>query len=252
MLKKIMLAAGFLLFAGVLVVGATNRTAVKNSQTNQIVAHTQTAVQKNAAGQAGAQRIGQANNQKQGAAASDMQEQQQQRRGATAPRDGAMRGADDAGNAQTNPSKGQGQARGEAPQSMQQQGQDSNRMRQSEVETTHTQITLEGTVVQVPTIGVDLIIQTDDEEVTLGTGPNYLSQQGFTLDLDEPIEVTGFWEDEEFKVSTLTRLVDGAMLTLRDESGRPLWSGATNGGRGNGQRNGSNNGGQSGRGGANS
>ncbi|MCL7453544.1 MAG: hypothetical protein M8467_10915 [Anaerolineae bacterium] len=84
----------------------------------------------------------------------------------------------------------------------------------------------EGTVLQVPAAGVDMIVQTDEgEELVVGTGPGYLDTAGFGLQEGEQVRVAGFWEDGEFKAGELTRLRDGETITVRDQYGRPAWSG---------------------------
>ncbi len=87
----------------------------------------------------------------------------------------------------------------------------------------------EGTVILSPETGADLVILTDaGEEITVGTGPSYLDEQGLTLQAGERVQVLGYWEDGELKAAQLTRLQDGQIITLRDELGRPAWSGAGN------------------------
>lgn len=86
----------------------------------------------------------------------------------------------------------------------------------------------EGTVVQAPTDGVDLVIETHDgEQVVVGTGPGYMEDQGFSLQAGEQVQVQvqGYWEDDELKAAQVTRLRDGETITLRDEIGRPAWAG---------------------------
>ena len=89
------------------------------------------------------------------------------------------------------------------------------------------QIAYQGAVVQAPATGVDLVIKTDEGmEVKVGTGPGYMENQGFTLETGDRVQVTGFWEDEELKAAQVTRLADGQTITLRDDYGRPAWSGS--------------------------
>jgi hypothetical protein len=90
----------------------------------------------------------------------------------------------------------------------------------------------EGTVMQAPGAGVDLVIATDDgEEIVVGTGPSYMEAQGFALQAGERVQVEGYWEDgTEFKAAQITRLRDGATITLRDQLGRPAWAGNGRGG----------------------
>ncbi|MFN2290619.1 MAG: hypothetical protein ACK2UC_05450 [Anaerolineae bacterium] len=87
-------------------------------------------------------------------------------------------------------------------------------------------IVYEGTVVEAPAAGVDMVLQTaDGEELLVGTGPGYLETQGFALQTGEQVQVKGFWEDGEFKAGELTRLRDGETVLMRDTYGRPAWSG---------------------------
>jgi hypothetical protein len=85
----------------------------------------------------------------------------------------------------------------------------------------------EGTVMQAPGAGVDLVIATDDgAEIAIGTGPSYMEAQGFVLQVGERVQVEGYWEDgTEFKAAQITRLQDGATIALRDQVGRPAWAG---------------------------
>ena len=85
---------------------------------------------------------------------------------------------------------------------------------------------VQGTVVESPADDADLVIETDNgEQVTIGTGPGYAAEQGFSLEVGEEIKVDGYWEDGEFKAARLTQVRDGQTLSLRDDYGRPAWSG---------------------------
>ena len=85
----------------------------------------------------------------------------------------------------------------------------------------------EGTVILSPETGGDLVIMTDEgQEITVGTGPGYMEEQGFILQAGEQVQVQGYWEDEELKAAQLTRLQDGQAITLRDELGHPAWAGS--------------------------
>ena len=85
----------------------------------------------------------------------------------------------------------------------------------------------EGTVLLSPATGGDLVVMTDaGQEITVGTGPGYMEEQGFTLQAGERLQVLGYWEDNELKAAQITRLQDGQTIALRDELGRPAWSGS--------------------------
>lgn len=87
-------------------------------------------------------------------------------------------------------------------------------------------VAYEGTVVQAPEAGLELVIETSEgEELVIGTGPMDLVAEGFALQAGEPVRVQGYWEANEFKAAQLTRLANGQTLTLRDSSGRPAWAG---------------------------
>lgn len=96
----------------------------------------------------------------------------------------------------------------------------------------------EGLVVQVPGSGADLILATEEGELAVGLGPIDLDANGLSLAQNDAVQVSGYWEDGEFKAGQITRLVDGATLTIRDAIGRPVWSGGTQNGRAGNSQNG--------------
>jgi hypothetical protein len=64
------------------------------------------------------------------------------------------------------------------------------------------------------------------ETLAIGLGPShYREGQGFALQVGERVQVTGFYEDGEFKAGQVTKLATGETIALRDTSGRPLWAG---------------------------
>ena len=198
MLKKILVSTVFFGLIGILVIGAINRTQAK-AETSQ------------ARGQ------GRGQNSEQGAADATHQ----------------LAGQGFGSDAQSNSRGGQGS--GSSTQSNGRGGQDRSgggtaeaerQYRNTQAAPTEWQV-YEGSVVQVPESGIDLIIETDTgEELVIGTGPSYISDQGFALGSGERIQVSGYWEGSEFKAAQITRLSDGQTLTLRDDNGRPAWAGA--------------------------
>lgn len=83
--------------------------------------------------------------------------------------------------------------------------------------------TMTGTVIS---IDHEATIQTAAAEVLLGMGPSTYWVD-FGLVVGDKITVVGFYEDGEFKAGTIENLATGATLTLRDETGRPVWAGQT-------------------------
>ncbi len=256
MIKKIILISLFVIFTGVLVVGAANRTIAKSDSEPQPIAHAsenggerQYQNQKEPLGQENGQ-----GGQGQGTRANAGERQYQNQHEPLAQGQPGQ-GGQAAGNAgqgyqggradsdDVTP-RGQGnQGQGNAENSAAGQfgngqgaGQQAQEKEQAREETSHELFTMTGTIVQAPATGIDMIITTaDQEELTIGTGPGYLDEQGFVLAVGEDVTVTGFWEDDEFKVVTITRLSDNATIALRDEWGRPMWSGAVRNGNGGGR-----------------
>ena len=70
----------------------------------------------------------------------------------------------------------------------------------------------------------EVTIETADGEVLVGMGQSAFWED-FALDIGDQITVTGFSEDGEFKAGTVENLTTGESLTLRDQTGRPVWAG---------------------------
>ena len=72
----------------------------------------------------------------------------------------------------------------------------------------------------------ELTILTADGEVVMHLGPEwYWEVEGIVLNLGDEVEVTGFYESDEFEVAGIENLTTGESVVLRDESGRPMWAG---------------------------
>ncbi|MEA3342023.1 MAG: hypothetical protein U9R15_18825, partial [Chloroflexota bacterium] len=77
---------------------------------------------------------------------------------------------------------------------------------------------------KVTAVDGDVTIQTAEGEVLVGMGPSAY-REGFELAVGDEITVVGFHEDGEFKAGSVENLTTGESITLRDETGRPLWAG---------------------------
>jgi len=77
---------------------------------------------------------------------------------------------------------------------------------------------------KVSVIDHEVAIQTAEGQVLIGMGQSAY-REGFELAVGDEITVLGFHEDGEFKARTVENLATGETLTLRDETGRPLWAG---------------------------
>ena len=88
-------------------------------------------------------------------------------------------------------------------------------------------LTLRGTVIVGTDAGEDIEIRIESgETVVVGAGPQWLQSQGYSLETGETVTIHGYWEDGEFKAGEIIRERDEASIILRDETGRPAWSGA--------------------------
>jgi hypothetical protein len=87
-------------------------------------------------------------------------------------------------------------------------------------------ITYEGIANQVPAAGVELVLETGDGELVIGTGPVALVDLGMAVQVGDSLEVTGYWENDEFKAAEIAVVSSGQKVVLRDSWGRPVWSGS--------------------------
>jgi hypothetical protein len=256
MTKKILLITLFVLFAGVLIAGGIYRTSARSGFDISLGGDNLVEITQNPES---------ATPHNNGRAVGSETGQQGERSGQGLGNDGVAQGRNAKPDELSGQGEGglgqgqgqQGQGRGRSLNEQQSADQDGlngqgslgngqGRNRQVESAELQESIIIEGTISQAPAAGVDMIVETDSGKVLVGTGPGYLQEQGFDLAVGDAVQVTGYYEDDEFKVATITRLADGEAIALRDEFGRPLWSGAgrraSSGdfkGGGNGQGNGS-------------
>ncbi len=81
-----------------------------------------------------------------------------------------------------------------------------------------------GTILELTTVGMTLAMD-DGSEVYVELGsPDYWQTQGITLNAGGVVTVDGFFNGTDYHARTVTNS-DGAVLSLRDEAGQPLWSG---------------------------
>jgi len=78
---------------------------------------------------------------------------------------------------------------------------------------------------KVTAIDGDVTIQTAEGEALVGMGQSAY-REGFELAVGDEITVLGFHEDGEFKAGSVENLTTGeTIITLRNETGRPMWAG---------------------------
>jgi hypothetical protein len=72
----------------------------------------------------------------------------------------------------------------------------------------------------------EMVLETAEGELDVGLGQAwYRDEAGLILEVGDEVTVTGFYEDGEFKAGTIENLTRDQTVVLRDESGRPMWSG---------------------------
>jgi hypothetical protein len=85
-------------------------------------------------------------------------------------------------------------------------------------------LTVSGEVIALE--GGEVTIQTADGELEVHLCPEwYWEAEGIALDPGDEVEVTGFYEGDEFETARIENLTTGESVTLRDDSGRPMWAG---------------------------
>ena len=72
-----------------------------------------------------------------------------------------------------------------------------------------------------------LVVQAaNGQEIVVENRPWWFAQeQGFSAQTGDELTVVGFYENDEFEVGGLTNLTTGQAVSIREDSGRPLWAG---------------------------
>lgn len=192
MVKKIVLGLLMVAFSGVLVAGALMRTNAKNDSAGS--------------GEARASEAGQTMSDGNGRGSANRNEQDP---GAQGQR---YRG-------------GQGAARDTAAQAGAGARQNGGQAEQ------HDWLVVTGSV--ATSDGTQLVlVQSDGTQVVIeGRAWRYAQEQGFATQVGDIVTLTGFYESADvFSAAVIADETSGQSVTVRDESGRPLWAGQ--GGRG--------------------
>ena len=76
-----------------------------------------------------------------------------------------------------------------------------------------------------------MTLQTGSGEIVIADRPwSYALEAGFSAQAGDQVTVQGFYEGETFEAGQLTN--GDLVVSIREESGRPLWAGGRGGGRG--------------------
>ena len=93
-------------------------------------------------------------------------------------------------------------------------------------------VTVEGTVVGVNEIAMTVQTATGDQILVENRPWLYALEQEFSANVGDQIKIKGFADNGYFATAQLQNLTNGKTAQLRDENGRPGWSGRGRGGGG--------------------
>lgn len=86
-------------------------------------------------------------------------------------------------------------------------------------------LTVEGVVVSVADAEMIFRVGAGSDIMVEGRPWQFAAEQGFTPEVGDEVTVVGFYEDGEFKAGRIDDTARGQSVTLRDQDGRPGWSG---------------------------
>ena len=223
MAKKIIMGVLFLGLVGALTVGAVNRTVAKSVDTNN--------TEQRSAGRARTQEDGTilaANVEGRGgrnqATADETHAVGQGGQGQREPlntQQGGGRNSQIAG--------GQGGSSGHGQGGNDQAGATQGEPKVLAATEDHQWIDVSGVVLSID--DTQMTLQTDSGEIVIADRPwSFALEAGFTAQVGEQVTVQGFYEGETFEAGQLTN--GDLVVSIREESGRPLWAGGRGGGQG--------------------
>ncbi|MGB2964649.1 MAG: hypothetical protein WBB69_11760 [Anaerolineales bacterium] len=192
MLKKILVWTLYAALVGILIFGAVNRTAAKTDQDSSHL------VQPEGGAGAGQARDGSGNN---------------------GQSDGPGKNGQAGGSGNNSISGGTG-INGQANES----GKD---LQESDLEE-HDWVVLTGAIVEFNSDS--LWVQSENSgnlEIT-GRAWRFAQESGYLPAVGNEVKLTGFYENGKFEASTIEDLTSGQIILLREDTGRPLWSGGGN------------------------
>jgi hypothetical protein len=89
----------------------------------------------------------------------------------------------------------------------------------------HEWMTLAGSITSIETNSLT-IKSTNEQELHLsGRSFRYALESGYTPQINNELNLNGFFENGEYKISEILDLNNGQIISLRDGEGHPLWAG---------------------------
>ncbi len=91
----------------------------------------------------------------------------------------------------------------------------------------HIRVSLSGAVISFSTEEMRVDIGSGETIIVADRTWRFTLEQGFDPHYEDQVVLQGFFEDGEFEIAEIDNLSTGQVVFLRDESGRPLWSGSS-------------------------
>ncbi len=92
-------------------------------------------------------------------------------------------------------------------------------------ETIKELVMMDGQVLSVSNRGLSIQLSDGQMSEIVGRAWRYAQGLGFSAQAGDPLWLNGFVENGVFEVVSITNLNTGQSVTLRDETGHPLWNG---------------------------
>jgi hypothetical protein len=89
----------------------------------------------------------------------------------------------------------------------------------------HVWATLAGEVISVNSELMGVLVSENELIEIEGRAWQLALEGGFAPEVGDSLDIIGFYEDAEFEAAEIRNLRSGQMIQLRDDTGRPLWSG---------------------------
>jgi uncharacterized protein YdeI (BOF family) len=92
-------------------------------------------------------------------------------------------------------------------------------------------VTLEGFAATATADEVTFQADSGEQVLVEGRALRFIQEQGFSIQANDRLRLTGFYENGVFEVGGIENLTSKLSVSIREESGRPLWAGGGRGGQ---------------------
>ncbi len=92
-------------------------------------------------------------------------------------------------------------------------------------------VQISGAVVAVDAEMLTVQLPDGNQLIVDGRAWRYVQEQGFAISVGDEVTLIGFFENGDLEVGQIDDYTSGQTVSIRDESGRPLWAGRGRGGQ---------------------